>query len=461
MKATGYSLALAAVLAAAWSVVGTTAVVAQSPGASASATLFRDLARRENPAVVSIVTRSRSRESEEGAEAILRYFELDPRQPGSHVHLAAGSGFVISSIGDILTNNHVVEGAERIEVSLFGDDRKPYRAILVGGDRQTDSALIRLQNPPPHLQAATLGDSDALEAGDWVMAIGNPFQLGHSVMAGIISFPQRPIQVQDGRWQDLIQVDASINTGSSGGPLFNLRGEVVGVNVAMLDGNSGANVGIGFAVPINTVKALLPQLRTGKVVRGQLGVQLHGGPILHDEAIELRLPTAAGAIVMKVDADSGAQRAGLRAGDVIVAIDGRKVAHTRDLIARTASMTPGTHVAVKIFRDGQALVRTVTIDEQFADPVEQTPAGDSDRDDGLTLDEATASRGALVVNVALDSAADDAELVPGDVVRAINGRRIRTLEEARCALRGLEPGRPAFLLVSRGGMDVFLEMRRR
>ena len=332
----------------------------------------------------------------------------------------------------------MVEGAERIEVSLFGNERQRYRALLVGRDPRTDSALIRLESPPPNLQPATLGDSSALEPGDWVMAIGNPFGLGHSATVGIVSFPRRPVQVKEGRWQDLIQTDASINLGNSGGPLFNVRGEVVGINVAMLDDDSGGSLGIGFAIPINTMKAWLPQLRTGKVVRGQLGVEFHGGPILEDEAIALRLPKASGAIVMTVSAGSAAERAGLRPGDVIVDMDGVPVADTRDLIARTAATPPGTRVAVKLLRDGKPRTRTVTIEEQPVDSAEE-PAAVSpvNADDGLTLGEmtppagdgrATASPagGALVVDVAPDSPADDAELTAGDIVQAINGRAVRT-----------------------------------
>jgi serine protease Do len=469
LSLTGFSLMVATVLAATPSVVGAVHSVAQAPATSVSATLFRDIARRENPVVVSVMTRSRV-----GAltadEETFRFLELVPPEVG-RVHRAAGSGFVISSTGDILTSNHLVEGAERIEVSLFGNERKRYRAIRVGSDPLTDCALIRLQNPPATLQAATLGDSSVLEPGDWVLAIGNPFQLEHSVTAGIVSFPQRPLLVQDDRWQDMIQTDLSINVGQSGGPLFNIRGEVVGINIAMLEANSGTNVGIGFAVPINTVKASLAQLRNGRVVRGQLGVQLHGGPILEDEATELRLPTAAGAIVRIVNGSSAAERAGVRAGDVIVAIDGKPIAHTRDLIARTAAMAPGTRVTVKTLRFGEEQTRTVTIEEQPLNAVEQTPADDSDGDDGLTLDEITprtakhpagrsAMTGALVVGVDPDSPADDAELVVGDIVRAINGRPVHTLDQAKHELRQIEPGRPIFLLVSRRGTEVFLEMRR-
>jgi serine protease Do len=259
-----------------------------------------------------------------------------------------------------------------------------------------------------------------------------------------------------------MQTDASINLGNSGGPLFNVQGEVVGINVAMLDGDSGGTAGIGFAVPIDTVKAWLPQLRTGKVVRGQLGVEFHGGPILEDEARALRLPKATGAIVMTVDVGSAAERADLRPGDVIVDMDGVPVADTRDLIARTAASSPGTRVRVKLFRDGKPLSRTVTIEAQPVDAAgEPAAVSPVNADDGLTLGEATASpAGALVLKVAADSPADEAELTAGDIVQAINGRAVRTLADARRALDRVGRGRPVFLLVSRDGTALFLEMRR-
>jgi serine protease Do len=342
----------------------------------------------------------------------------------------------------------------------------------VGSDRLTDTALIRLKNPPPDLQAATLGDSSALEPGESVMAIGNPYQLEHTVTVGVVSFARRPLQVADGRWQDMIQTDASINVGSSGGPLFNLRGEVVGINVAMLDADNGTAVGIGFAVPINAVKPLLPQLRKGRVVRGQLGVQLHGGPILEDEATELSLPNAIGAIVRRVDRGSAAERAGLRAGDVIIEVDGCSIADTRDLIARTAATPPGTSVIVKTFRRGQEQTHTVTIEEQPTETVKETRLDRSEDDDGLTLGEipprtakqraqkTSAGRGALVVEVAPNSHAEEAELVPGDIIRAINGRPIYSVDQARRELHEISSGRPIFLLVSRHTSELFLEIRK-
>jgi serine protease Do len=446
--------------------------IGQNSPASVGATLFRDIARRQNPAVVSIMARSRGRAWDQEELHTFRLFGVVPPESGE-VQRALGSGFVISAAGEILTNNHVIEGADTIEVSLFGNERKRYHAVLVGRDPLTDSALIRLENPPPNLPAVTLGDSTALEPGDWVMAIGNPFRLGHTVTVGFVSFQGRPFQMPDGRWQDMIQTDASINPGNSGGPLIDVHGEVVGINVAMFDDDTGSNIGIGFAVPINAVKAVLAQLRQGKVVRGQLGVRFHEGPILDDEATLLGLPRASGALVMSVDGESAAERAGLRAGDVIVQLDGRPVVDTRDLVARVASVLPGTDVRLHAIRDGAKQTLVVTIEAlpfQTAEVPSTQPKAQQDID-GLTLRELTRPDtnrlsvppgidGALVVDVAPDSAADDAELAVGDIIRAINRHPVHTAAAATAELRRIKSGDPIFVLVWRQGTEVFLEMRK-
>ncbi|MDO8794877.1 MAG: trypsin-like peptidase domain-containing protein [Vicinamibacterales bacterium] len=445
----------------------------QNSPASIGPTLFRDIAQRQNPAVVSIMARSRSRALDQDEVDVFRLFGVVPSDPGGQVQRVLGSGFLISAAGEILTNNHVIEEADTIEVSLFGNDRKRYHAVLVGRDPVTDSALIRLENPPPDLPAMTLGDSSALRPGDWVMAIGNPFRLGHTVTVGFVSFQGRPFQMQDGRWQDMIQTDVSINPGNSGGPLIDVSGEVVGINVAIFDDETGSNIGIGFAVPINSVKALLPQLRQGKVVRGHLGVRFHDGPILEDEASQLGLPEACGALVMSVDGESAAERAGLRAGDVIVELDGRPVADIRDLVARVSSIAPGTDVKLKVVRDGAEQTRMVKIEELPFESAEVPSAeGEKTEDiDGLTVRELTPPDmnrlsvppgidGALVVDVALDSAADDAGLAVGDIIRAINRHPVHTAAKGRNELRRIEPRRPIFLLVWRHGTEVFLQMRK-
>jgi serine protease Do len=466
------SLILGLVILAAPSADGESPQAAKKSAAVIDATVFRDIAERQNPAVVSVMARSWSRSWSPEEADLFRLFGIAPPEPRAHMERITGSGFLITAGGEILTNYHVVEGAQTIEVTLFGNDRKRYRAVLVGGDPVTDSALLRLENPPPDLQSATLGDSSTLAPGDWVMAIGNPFQLGHTVTVGFVSFQGRAFSMPEGISQDLIQTDASINPGNSGGPLINIHGEVVGVNVGILDGDTGGNIGIGFAVPINTVVGLLPQLRRGKVVRGQLGAEFHKGPILEDEAVQLGLPNAAGALVRTVDTTSTAARAGLRAGDVVVELDGGSIADTRELLARVQTISPGTEVVLKVFRRGARQTRRVTIDPMpMAAPRGDIDAGTAADFDGLTLSEftaATAKRlsvprgvdGALVAAVALDSPADEASLAVGDVIRAVNGARVHGPTEAREKLRRVEPRTPIFLLVWRDGVELFLEMRK-
>ncbi len=338
--------------------------------------LFRSIAKRENPVVVAITTQSHVKTPDVssffgggGDNDFFRRFFGAPGQPGTpnqtpreQVREALGSGFLIGADGEILTNNHVVAGADRIRVALFSEVHKTYEAAVVGRDPLTDSALIKLKNAPANLPTATLGDSDALEPGDWVMAIGNPFQLGHTVTVGVISYNGRPFATSEGRWQKMLQTDASINPGNSGGPLINTRGEVIGVNTAILAGeDGGSNIGIGFAVPVNTVKALLPQLRKGVVERGQLGVQILSAPITQDEVSGLGLPNTQGAIVSRVQPDSPAERAGLRAGDVIVAFNGQPVPDADHLTALVVNTAPDASVPIVYYRNGRRQTTTATI----------------------------------------------------------------------------------------------------
>jgi serine protease Do len=461
-----------------WMPLLSAGVAAQAPlqpsPTSITAVPAREIARRQNPAIVSITTRTHLRPLTESEAAMLRFFGATPPSAGERVKRQTGTGFIISAAGEILTSSHLVAGADAIDVDLLGDSSRRFRAVEVGRDPLSDTALIRLESPPPHLRTVTFGDSSSLEPGDWVMAIGNPFELGHTVTVGVVGFQQRPVQVQDGYWQDLIQVDAAINPGNSGGPLIDASGEVVGINVSSMASRSGRNFGIGFAVPINAVKSLLPQLRSGRVVRGQLGIDLLDGPVLEDEARALGLPRAAGAVVKAVDVLAAVARTDLRAGDVIVEIDSQPVADAHELVARVSSMTPGRCAAVTIFRNGSREQHTVTI-EELSDSSELALApllADApDPDGGLTLEELTPSAsirlevprgivGALVADVALGSAADDAELSADDIIRVINRRPVHDAAEAARALGQIRPGEPIFLLVWRDGADVFLRMRK-
>ena len=440
--------------------------------------LFRTIAKRENPVVVAITTQSRVTTPEfgqfSGNDDFFQRFFGGPGAPHEQIQQALGSGFLVDTTGEILTNNHVVAGAEQIRVELFGDEHKTYPADVVGRDPLTDSALIKLKNGPGNLRAASLGDSDVLEPGDWVMAIGNPFQLGHTVTVGVISYKGRPFATTEGRFQNMLQTDASINPGNSGGPLINVSGEVIGINSAIVAGaGNGGNIGIGFAVPINTVKALLPQLRKGSVQRGQLGVQILSTPITEEEAKSLGVPNANGAIVSRVEPDSPANRAGLRAGDVIVEFNGQSVQDADHLIAMVSSASPGAKVPMTFYRNGMKQTATATIDKLELENADRE--GRNDRTSapgfGLSLGDLTPEvanqlrlpasiEGTVVENVEPFTPASNAGVKRGDVILEVNRQAVHSAREASSDLRTITAGHPAFLLVSRQGIQQLLELRK-
>ena len=277
---------------------------------------------------------------------------------------AAGTGFIISKDGYILTNNHVVEDATKIEVALYADESDvSYKAKVIGRDPLTDSALIQLVEKPTHpLPEAKFGDSSQVEAGDWVMAIGNPFGYAHTVTVGVISATSRAFPVTNGRFNDMMQTDAAINPGNSGGPLLNLRGEVIGVNTAIItNARNEGNIGIGFAVPSNTVRELLPQLHQGKVIRGRIGVQVL--PVPREGFEDFGLKSRAGAVVAQIIAGGAAAKAGMEPGDVIVQFNGRPVTNSDGLVKMVVSTKPGTSVSVKVLRNKQEKTLNVVVDE--------------------------------------------------------------------------------------------------
>jgi serine protease Do len=438
--------------------------------------LFRGIAKRENPIVVAITTAQHVQTPDLpqfGENDFFHRFFGGAEPPGEEVRHALGSGILIGP-DEILTNNHVIAGAEQIRVALFGDDRKTYPADVEGRDPLTDSALIRLKNGPAHLPAATIGDSDALEPGDWVMAIGNPFQLGHTVTVGVISYKGRPFATTEGRFQNMLQTDASINPGNSGGPLIDVRGEVIGMNTAILSGDGASgNIGIGFAVPINTVKTLLPQLRKGSVQRGRLGVQILSAPVTTDEASSLGLPAPAGAIVSRVEPDSPADHAGLRAGDVIVGFNGKPVMTAEALTNMVVNTAAGTPVQVTFYRGGKQQMTMATIAKLDLENGEGESAGggSSAPGFGVSLRDLPAgaarqlglpagTQGALVQNVEPFTPAANAGLQAGDVVLEVNRQPVHSAAEAKRQLDAVKVGQLAFVLVSRQGGQVFVEMRK-
>src|SRR6185295_11937682 len=347
------------------------------------ATTFRNIAKYNAGAVVNIQTevRQRGRDLTEyfgGGDDLLRRFfggedpqpprggrnRGQPRVQDAPIMEGAGTGFVIDKAGFVLTNNHVIDGAETIRVSFEDDLRSDaFAAKVVGHDVLTDSALLQLTEMPKHpLSEVKWWDSDQMQPGDWVMAIGNPFRLGHSVSVGVISALGRPFGVV-GREQNMLQTDAAINPGNSGGPLLNVRGEVVGMNTAIYTDQRSANIGIGFATPINAIRDLLPQLQNGKVVRGVIGVTVSKDHLTVETAKAFGLPNTSGALIATVVPNRPADKAGIIPGDVVVEFAGKPVKDSDSLVAMVVNTKPGTAVPFVIYRDNKRKTLTVTIDE--------------------------------------------------------------------------------------------------
>jgi serine protease Do len=373
-----------------------------------------------------------------------------PRDSGlGGMKKATGSGFVLTPDGLVLTNNHVVAGARQIAVRL--SDGREFSAEVVGRDASTDVALLRLSGAEAEeLPALYLGDSDKLEVGDWVVAIGNPFGLDHSVAHGMISAKERVLGA--GPFDDFIQTDALINPGNSGGPLFNMKGEVVGVNTAIISQGQG----IGFAVPINLVKDLLPNLReNGKLERGWLGVVIKDD----GQAGERRAP-----IVKDVYQDSPAAAVGIRPGDRLVAVNGRAIGSYLQLLRKVALLAPGTEARLTLLRDGATREVTVRLRVRPAPEVQQAlgliQRTSTEQDVGLALTDLTpevaaplheeAWTGALVSGVTPGSPAAQAGVRVGDVVTEVNRRRVKDAAGVRAALARGSAGASILLRVKRG-----------
>src|SRR3954465_9037689 len=405
------------------------------------------------------------------------------KAPKEQTTRAAGTGFIISKDGYILTNNHVVEDATKIEVSLYADEADvSYKAKVIGRDALTDSALIQLIDKPNHpLPEAKFGDSSQIEAGDWVMAIGNPFGYEHTVTVGVISATSRAFRVTNGRSNDMLQTDAAINPGNSGGPLLNVRGEVIGMNTAIItNARSEGNIGIGFAVPSNTVRDLLPQLHTGKVVRGRIGVSVLAVP--REGYEDFGLTKRAGAIVAEVTPGGAALKAGMEPGDVIVQYNGRPVGNNDELVKMVVATKPGTSVQVKVLRNKQEKTLNVVVDEldleaeqnagrrtpQKDEPSAPEPQGTGSF--GLTLEPVTPQMarrlhlpsgrsGAVVTEVDPDGASAGA-LTQGDVILSVNGKEVANAVEAARELQKITAGRLAQLRVWRGDKEIFVPVKK-
>ncbi|QPJ65416.1 MAG: DegQ family serine endoprotease [Candidatus Nitrohelix vancouverensis] len=444
-----------------------------------STNLFVEIAKKENPAVVNVSTRAKSN----GPERRMR--PPSPRSPSPspdrdpfkdfydkffgernepRPKSGMGSGFLIDADGHILTNYHVVEGAEEITVLL--EDDKEYTATLIGSDPKTDIALIKVDQEEgkevkfPFLK---MGNSENLEVGEWVVAIGNPFGLSHTVTVGVVSALGRSIGA--GPYDEFIQTDASINPGNSGGPLINIDGDVIGINTAIISGNTGGNVGIGFAIPINIAKNILKDLKEkGSVTRGWLGVMIQ--KITPDLAKSFGLESSDGALVGDVIPGGPADKAGVKRGDVIVKFNGEDIKEMDSLPKVVANTNPNSVVDVIVIRNGEEKTLRVTI-EVLKDSTEvqvasKDPLGMQTQDitpelaQSLQLD---VTEGILVSDVTPGEPAAEAGVRRGDVITEMNRAPIKNLDDYNRLKATLQPGKSALFLVKRGGNTIYIAVR--
>jgi serine protease Do len=433
---------------------------------------FVALAKKMRPLVVNIsttqVSEGRGAQQEFGNpfgeddpfNDFWKRFFGGPLPRGPQRQRSLGSGFIIDADGTILTNNHVVENAQKILVKL--SDEQEYEAKVVGRDTKTDIAIIKV-NTKTALTAASLGDSDTLEVGEWVMAIGNPFGLDSTVTSGIVSAKGR--HIGQGPYDNFIQTDASINPGNSGGPLINLRGEVVGINTAIFS-RSGGNIGIGFAIPINLVKELLPQLRgKGKVTRGYLGVLIQ--KVTPEIADSLGMDRGRGALVANVSKDGPAEKAGVKVGDVIIEFDGKEIKDSGDLPIVVARTPVDRKVRMKVLRDKKELQLTVSVGELKDEEVVASAPEKGEL--GMTVQRLTPqiaeslglekAEGVVVSAVDPGSAADEAGIRRGDVILEVDRKPIRNIDEYKKSLAGVRKGKGVLLLVRRGESTLFLALK--
>jgi len=440
-----------------------------APAATLTIPSFADIAQGALPSVVSITSTEIIRDTGEASPFQGSPFEFffgpQPRTPGGErKQVAGGSGFVVSEAGEIMTNNHVVEGAQKIQVRL--PDREVLTAKIVGTDPATDIALLRV-SPRGKLHAIPLGDSDKLRVGDWVMAIGNPMTFEGTVTVGVVSAKERSGLSEDinaASLQDFIQTDAAINFGNSGGPLINVAGQVVGIATMVV--RPAQN--IGFAVPVNIARKILPQLeQRGKVTRGLLGVTVRS--VDQDIQQAFHLPSPDGAFVESVDPDLSAAKAGIKPGDTIVKVDEMPVRSTRDLISEVSSKAPGQKVRLTFLRESRTMTATVTLAERRTEANPATSpssfrggvGGERGRDKlGLQITELTPEirrelrigpdvSGVVVEDVASVSPAADQGLAAGDVITEVNGKPVRSVGQFRDEVARVRKGEYLRLYVRR------------
>lgn len=450
---------------------------------------FTDIVEKTGPAVVNIRTTEKVKigsgqgdssdpSDDEMQEFFRRFFGVPvpsmprPQVPGQRgrkadpkqqeeVPRGVGSGFVISADGYVMTNAHVIDGASEVYVTLT--DKREFKAKVIGADTRSDVALLKIDGA--NLPRLTIGDSDKIKAGEWVLAIGSPFGLENTVTAGIISAKAR----DTGDYLPLIQTDVAVNPGNSGGPLINMRGEVVGIN-SQIYSRSGGFMGISFAVPIDEAMRVSEQLKaSGKVTRGRIGVQI--GEVTKDVAESLGLPKAEGALIARVEADGPAAKAGLQAGDIILKFNGVAIERANDLPRLVGNTKPGARGTISVWRKGSSRDFPIMITELAADKVAADDGAKPKKEQqvanalGLTVSDLSEAKkkelgvdGGVLIE-AVEGGAARVGLRAGDVVQRLNNTDIKDAKQFNALVAKLEPKKMAVLLVRRGESSQFVPLR--
>ena len=433
---------------------------------------FTEIVDSASPAVVKILVEYESEnpryqeQIEELPEALRRFFDFRGGPPVPRERAGMGSGFIFSSDGYVVTNNHVVENARQVVVRL--PDRQEFDAEVVGTDPRSDLAVLKVDaSRLPFLQ---LADEDDVKVGQWVLAIGSPFSLDFSVTAGIVSALGRSLPTETGdNYVPFIQTDVAINPGNSGGPLFNLDGEVIGVNSQIFT-RSGGSIGLSFAIPVSVVRNVITQIREkGIVERGWLGVSIQDVDRNLAESFGLDRPR--GALIAQVGRDSPAERAGLQSGDVITVFDGEPIETSADLPHVVGLIAPGTRVEALIVREGEEQAIDVEVGGLAADEVARVEAGAA-ADGSITLlgmriaeaepavlSELGLSGGVVIREVALNSPAEEAGVRSGDILTRLGSRPISRVEDLESAAEELAPGRSVPARLIRGQSPLFIGIR--
>ena len=447
-------------------------------------TSYADVVDKTSPAVVRIEADHKEKPAPQtqfpsGGDDFFRQFQNPGRNQRPQIERGLGSGVIIDANGTILTNNHVVEGADKITVAM--SDNKTYEAKVVGTDVPSDLAVIKIE--ATNLPFLTLGNSDSVRVGDIVLAIGNPLGIGQTVTAGIISAKGRRTGLSDGSkdsFEDFLQTDAPINRGNSGGALVNLNGELIGINSQILSpgGASGGNIGIAFSIPSNMAKSVMEQLiKDGKVHRGQLGIGIQN--ITDDLAKALDLQQRSGVIVTSVKPGSAAEKAGMKRNDLIVAINGEKIEDNNVLRNKVASTLPGTDIKVTVIREGKEIELTAKLDELNPADAKRTGSGQGNDDNGaepqnqsgklgLSLQPVTpqtakqlgldSNEGLVVTDVDPNGPAAEEGVGRGDVILEINRKTVKSVADVQAALSS-SGDKPVLLLISRRGQTIYLTVK--